>query len=150
MASPGRSGCGWPQVHDGEPVSRRKDVVAASSMAARIRWALMIRATRTSLPPSTTHLPLVLKKPYPKMLLALAKPARKPSFMMPERSRRSIHSSRSSEYVGSGHAFVQKASGFRERGRCSEKSASYVPRPEPARGSAAKRMLVDRHQWRDS
>ena len=74
------------KFHDGEPVLARDVVASLARWSARDPMGLMIRAQQQELAATDDRTwRWVLKKPYPKMLLALAKTNAPCSFIMPER-----------------------------------------------------------------
>jgi peptide/nickel transport system substrate-binding protein len=90
----------------------------------------------------------VLRKPFPKLLLALGKNASPCCFIMPERIAATDPFKQITEYVGSGPMrFLAKewVPGARS---VFERFDGYVPRQEPASWLAGgKRMLIDRAEW---
>ena len=128
-----------------------KDVVASlTRWSARDPMGLMLKAIQQELVAVDDRtFKWVLKKPYPKMLLALGKNSTPMAFIMPERIAKTDPFKQIDEYR-------------RQRARCSfvrsewvpgakavfEKFADYVPRQEPASWLAGgKKMLVDRIEW---
>jgi peptide/nickel transport system substrate-binding protein len=90
----------------------------------------------------------VLKQPYPKMLLALAKNNAPCSFIMPERIAKTDPFTQITEYVGSGPMKFARGEWVPGAKAVFEKFADYVPRSEPADWLAGgKKMLVDRIEW---
>jgi peptide/nickel transport system substrate-binding protein len=90
----------------------------------------------------------VLAKPYPKMLLALAKNSTPMAFIMPERLAKTDPFKQIDEYVGSGPMKFAKGEWVPGAKAVFEKFADYVPREEPASWLAGgKKMLVDRIEW---
>ncbi len=91
---------------------------------------------------------LVLKKPYPKMVLALGKTSTQVCFVMPERIASVDPFRQISEPVGSGPMRFVKSEWVPGAKAVFEKFPGYVPRQEPASWLAGgKRMLVDRIEW---
>jgi peptide/nickel transport system substrate-binding protein len=89
-----------------------------------------------------------LKKPYPKMLLALAKNNAPCSFVMPERIAKTDPFTQITEYVGSGPMRFARNEWVPGAKAVFEKFADYTSRAEPASWLAGgKRMLVDRIEW---
>src|SRR5260221_6802524 len=88
-----------------------------------------------------------LKKPYPKILLALGRSGR-PCFVMPARIAATDPFRQIGEYVGSGPMRFVRNEWVPGAKAVFEKFAEYVPRQEPAsRLAGGKRMLVDRIEW---
>ena len=90
----------------------------------------------------------VLKKPYPKMLIALGKNSTPMAFIMPERIAKTDPFKQIEEYVGSGPMKFAKGEWVPGAKAVFEKFADYVPRQEKASWLAGgKNMLVDRIEW---
>ncbi len=90
----------------------------------------------------------VLKKPYPKMLLALGKNSTPMAFIMPERIAKTDPFKQIDEYVGSGPMKFAKGEWVPGAKAVFEKFADYQPRQEKASWLAGgKKMLVDRIEW---
>src|SRR5260221_11728755 len=88
-----------------------------------------------------------LKKPYPKILLALGRSGR-PCFVMPARIAATDPFRQIGEYVGSGPMRFVRNEWVPGAKAVFEKFADYVPRQEPAsRLAGGKRMLGDRIEW---
>src|SRR5215207_4789913 len=89
--------------HDGEPV-RAKDVVASlTRWSARDPMGLMLKAIQKELTAVDDRtFKWVLSKPFPKMLLALAKNSTPMAFIMPERLAKTDPFKQVEEYIGSG------------------------------------------------
>jgi peptide/nickel transport system substrate-binding protein len=135
--------------HDGEKV-RAKDVVASlERWAARDQLGLMLKAIEQELgAPDDRTVKWVLKKPFPKMLLALGKASTQVAFIMPERIAKTDPFKQISEYIGSGPMRFAKAEWVPGAKAVFEKFAGYVPRQEPASWLAGgKRILIDRIEW---
>jgi peptide/nickel transport system substrate-binding protein len=137
------------KFHDGEPVLA-KDVVASLS-----RWAvrdpmgqMLIVAQQELTAIDDRTFKWVLKKPYPKMLLALGKNNTPMAFIMPERIAKTDPFKQISEYIGSGPMRFIKNEWVPGAKATFEKFSDYVPRQEPASWLAGgKVMLVDRIEW---
>ena len=90
----------------------------------------------------------VLKKPFPRMLLALGKLTTPCCFIMPARIAATDPFRQINEYVGSGPMRFVRNEWVPGATAVFEKFAGYVPRQEPASWLAGgKRMLVDRIEW---
>jgi hypothetical protein len=89
-----------------------------------------------------------LKKPFPRMLLALGKTHAPCSFVMPARIAATDPFRQINEYVGSGPMRFVKDEWVPGAKAVFEKFPGYVPRPEPASWYAGgKRMTLDRIEW---
>jgi peptide/nickel transport system substrate-binding protein len=137
------------KFHDGEPVLAKDAVGSINRWAAREPMGGMIKAIENELVAFDDRtFRWSLKKPYPKMLLALGKIATPCCFIMPARLATTDPFKMISEYVGSGplrFARNQWVPGVRA---VFERFPGYDPRPEPASWLAGgKRILVDRIEW---
>jgi peptide/nickel transport system substrate-binding protein len=137
------------KFHDGEPVR------AADCAASLARWARrdpfgQILATQVDewRAADDRTLEVRLKRPFPLLLEALAKPDANVPFIMPERLARTDANTQISEVVGSGpFRFVRGefVSGSRV---VYERNADYVPRQEPADwASGGKVAHFPRVEW---
>src|SRR5215813_9773379 len=91
------------KFHDGEPVLARDAVASINRWAARDSMGQMIKAIENELVAIDDRtFRWALKKPYPKMLLALGKTANPCCFVMPARIAATDPFRQISEYVGSG------------------------------------------------
>src|SRR5712675_1595174 len=91
------------KFHDGEPVLARDVVASLNRWAAREQMGLMIKAMENELTAVDDRtFRWVLKKPYPKMLLALGKIGVPCCFVMPARIAATDPFRQIGEYVGSG------------------------------------------------
>jgi peptide/nickel transport system substrate-binding protein len=135
--------------HDGEKVLAKDVVASLNRWAARDQMGLMLKAIEQELSaPDDRTIKWVLKKPYPKMLLALGKNNAPVAFVMPERIAKTDPFKQISEYIGSGPMKFAKAEWVPGAKSVFEKFAAYVPRQEPASWLAGgKRMLIDRIEW---
>jgi peptide/nickel transport system substrate-binding protein len=90
----------------------------------------------------------VLKKPFPKMLLALGKLSTQVCFIMPERIAKSDPFKQITEYVGSGPMRFVRNEWVPGARAVFEKFADYAPRQEPSSWLAGgKHMLAERIEW---
>ena len=93
----------------------------------------------------------VLKKPYPKMLLALGKNNTPCAFIMPERIAKTDPFKQITEYIGSGPMKFAKSEWVPGAKAVFEKFADYVPRQEKAswlaggKQHAGRPHRMDRH-----
>jgi peptide/nickel transport system substrate-binding protein len=135
--------------HDGEPVLARDAVASINRWAAREPMGGMIKGVENELVAVDDRIfRWSLRKPFPKMLLALGKISTPCCFIMPARIASTDPFKAIGEYIGSGPMrFVrdERLSGARA---VFEKAPRYLPRPEPASWLAGgKRILVDRIEW---
>ena len=128
-----------------------KDVVASlDRWAARDHMGQMLKAIQQELiAVDDRTFKWVLKKPYPKMLLALGKNQHADGLHHAGAHRQDRSVQADHEYVGSGPMrFVQGRMGARAPRRCSRNSPITCRAQEPASWLAGgKRMLVDRIEW---
>jgi peptide/nickel transport system substrate-binding protein len=134
------------KFHDGEPVLAKDVVASLNRWAARDPVGLMIRGIQNELTANDDrNLRWVLKKPFSKMLLALARCDPRVAFIMPARIAATDPFRQINEYVGSGPMRFVKNEWVPGAKAVFEKFTDYVPRQEPASWLAGgKRMLVDR------
>lgn len=137
------------KFHDGTPVLAKDVVASLVRWSARDPMGLMLRDIQQELTAVDDRtFRWVLKKPYPKMLLALAKNNAPCSFIMPERIAQTDPFKQITEYVGSGPLRFAKDEWVPGARAVFTKFADYVPRDEPASWlSGGKRILVDRVEW---
>ena len=137
------------KFHDGTPVLARDCVASLVRWSARDPMGLMLKAIQEELVAVDDRtFRWRLKKPYPKMLLALAKNNAPCSFMMPERIARTDPFQQISEFIGSGPMKFVRGDWVPGAKAVFERFTDYVPRAEPASWLAGgKRMLVDRIEW---
>jgi peptide/nickel transport system substrate-binding protein len=137
------------KFHDGEPVLAKDVVASLNRWAARDQMGLMLKAIEQELgAPDDRTVKWVLKKPYPKMLLALGKNNAPVAFVMPERIAKTDPFKQISEYIGSGPMRFAKSEWVPGAKAVFEKFPGYVPRQEPASWLAGgKRILIDRIEW---
>ena len=137
------------KFHDGTPVLARDVVASLVRWSARDPMGLMIRDIQNELTAVDDRTwKWVLKKPFPKMLLALGKVNAPCSFIMPERIAQTDPFKQITEYVGSGPMRFVKDEWVPGARAVFAKFDDYVPRQEPASWLAGgKRILVDRIEW---
>jgi peptide/nickel transport system substrate-binding protein len=137
------------KFHDGDPVLTRDAVASIRRWAARDLLGQTITAIQDELSiVDDRTFKWVLKKPFPKLILALAKNATPCCFIMPERIAATEVSKQISDYVGSGPMRFVKNEWAPGARAVFEKFSGYMPRPEPASWLAGgKRMVVDRIEW---
>jgi peptide/nickel transport system substrate-binding protein len=137
------------KFHDGEPVLAKDAVASISRWAVRDQIGQMIKAIENELVAIDDHtFRWALKKPYPKMLLALGKMGTPCCFVMPSRIAAADPFRQIGEHVGSGPMRFVRNEWVPGAKAVFEKFADYVPRPEPASWLAgAKNIVVDRIEW---
>lgn len=137
------------KFHDGTPVLAKDVVASLTRWSARDPMGLMIRAIQNEIVAVDDNtVRWSLKKPYPKMLLALGKNNSPCAFIMPERIAKTDPFQQITEYVGSGPMKFVRSDWVPGAKAVFEKFADYVPRQEKASWLAGgKRMLVDRIEW---
>src|ERR1700749_909314 len=122
-----------PTFHDGEKVLAKDVVASLNRWAARDQMGLMLKAIEQELSaPDDRTIKWVLKKPYPKMLLALGKNNAPVAFVMPERIAKTDPFKQISEYIGSGPMKFSKSEWVPGAKAVFEKFTDYVPRQEKA------------------
>src|SRR5256885_2667468 len=134
------------KFHDGERVVAKDAVASINRWAARDSVGQMIKAIEHDLiAVDDRTFRWVLKKPFPKVLLALGKTATPVCFIMPARIAATDPFKQIVEHVGSGPMRFVKNEWLPGGKAVFEKFADYVPRPEAHSWLAGgKRMLVDR------
>jgi peptide/nickel transport system substrate-binding protein len=137
------------KFHDGEPVRANDAVASINRWAAREPMGQMIKAIENELAVVDDRtFRWVLKKPYPKMLLALGKIITPCCFVMPARIAATDPFKQINEHVGSGPMRFVKNEWAPGARAVFEKFADYVPRSEPASWLAGgKRIVSDRIEW---
>jgi peptide/nickel transport system substrate-binding protein len=137
------------KFHDGEPVLARDVVASLNRWSARDQLGMMIKAIEIELTTVDDRtFRWVLKKPYPKMLLALGKQSGPACFIMPARVAVTDPFKQITEFVGSGPMRFIKNEWSPGARAAFEKFPEYMPRQEPSSWLAGgKRMLVERIEW---
>src|SRR5260221_145366 len=137
------------KFHDGERVLARDAVASIHRWAAREPMGQMIKAIEIELVAIDDRtFRWVLKKPFPKMLLALGKSGPPCCFVMPARIAATDPFRQIGEYVGSGPMRFARAEWVSGAKAVSERFSGYVPRQEPPSWYAgAKNIVVDRIEW---
>jgi peptide/nickel transport system substrate-binding protein len=137
------------KFHDGEPVLAKDAVASINRWAAREPMGGMIKAFENELATVDDRtFRWSLKKPYPKMLLALGKIATPCCFIMPARVAATDPFKQISEHVGSGPMRFAKNEWVPGARSVFERFPGYEPRPEPASWLAGgKRVLFERIEW---
>src|SRR5215470_10383766 len=137
------------KFHDGEPVLAKDAVASINRWAARDQMGQMIKAIENELVASDDRtFRWVLKKPYPKMLLALGKLSPPCCMVMPARIAATDPFRQIGEYVGSGPMRFVRNEWVPGAKAVFEKFAGYAPRQEPMSWLAgAKNILLNRVEW---
>jgi peptide/nickel transport system substrate-binding protein len=137
------------KFHDGEPVLAKDAVGSINRWAARAPMGQMIKAIENELTAIDDRtFRWALKKPYPKMLLALGKMTTPCCFVMPARIAATDPFRQIGEYIGSGPMRFVRNEWVPGAKAVFEKFADYAPRPEPASWLAGGRnVVVDRIEW---
>src|SRR5262249_25577305 len=131
------------RFHDGEPVRAIDAVASINRWAARDPMGKMIKAIENELiaiDDRTVH--WALKKPDPKMLLALGKSLPPCCFVMPARIAATDPFRQIGEYVGSGPMRFVRDESVPGAKAVFEKFADYAPRQEPASWLAGGKNIV--------
>ena len=137
------------KFHDGEPVLSKDVVASINRWAARDSMGQMIKTIENELVATDDRtFRWSLKKPYPKILLALGKIGTPCCFVMPARIAATDPYKQINEYVGSGPMRFVKEEWTPGAKAVFEKVADYRPRAEPASWLAGgKRIASDRIEW---
>jgi peptide/nickel transport system substrate-binding protein len=137
------------RFHDGEPVRAYDAVASINRWAARDQMGQMIKAIENELVAIDDRtFRWTLKKPYPKMRLALGKLGGPWCFVMPARIAATDPFRQIGEYVGSGPMRFVRSEWMPGAKAAFEKFAGYVPRQEPASWLAGgKNIVADRIEW---
>src|SRR5438477_10126862 len=137
------------KFHDGEPVLSKDVVASLTRWSARDPMGLLIKAVQQELTAvDDRNVKWVLKKPFPKMLLALGKISTPIAFIMPERVAKTDPFKQIPEYIGSGPMRFVKNEWVPGAKAAFERFPDYAPRSEPGSWLAGgKRILVERVEW---
>ncbi|MBV8826514.1 MAG: ABC transporter substrate-binding protein [Hyphomicrobiales bacterium] len=137
------------KFHDGEPVLAKDAVASIRRWAARDSMGQMLKAIEQELAAVDDRtFRWLLKKPYPKMLLALGKISTPCCFIMPARVAATDPYKQIGEYVGSGPMRFIRNDWVPGVKSAFEKFDGYVPRQEEASWMAGgKRIVADRIEW---
>src|ERR1700674_552747 len=137
------------KFHDGESVLAKDAVASLTRWSVRDQMGQMLKAIQSELAAVDDRtFRWVLKKPYPKMLLALGKTSAPLCFIMQERIAATDPFRQIGEYVGSGPMRFVKNEWVPGAKAVFEKFPGYVPRQEQNSWLAGgKRMLLDRIEW---
>ena len=137
------------KFHDGEPVLAKDAVASINRWAVRDLMGQMIKSIENEfVAVDDRTFRWSLKKPYPKMLLALAKIGTPCCFVMPARIAATDPFRRISDYVGSGPMRFARNQWVPGAKAVFEKFGDYAPRQEPASWLAGgKRIVTERIEW---
>ena len=137
------------KFHDGEPVLSKDVVASVARWQARDNMGLMTKEIEQELiAVDDRTFRWVLKKPYPKLLVALGKVGTPSCFIMPARIAATDPFKPIGEYVGSGPMRFVRNEWVPGARAVFERFADYAPRQEPNSWlSGGKHMLLDRIEW---
>ena len=137
------------RFHDDEPVLAKDAVASINRWTARDPMGQMLKAIENELTAVDDRtFRWVLKKPYPKMLLALGKISTPCCFVMPARIAATDPFKQINEYVGSGPMRFVRSDWVPGARSAFEKFSDYVPRQEePSWLAGGKRIAADRIEW---
>jgi peptide/nickel transport system substrate-binding protein len=137
------------KFHDGEPVLAKDAVASINRWAARDPMGQMLKAIENELAiVDDRTFRWVLKKPYPKMLLALGKISAPCCFVMPARVAATDPFEKINEYIGSGPMRFARNEWVAGVRAVFTKFPDYVPRQEePSWLAGGKRIVADRIEW---
>jgi peptide/nickel transport system substrate-binding protein len=137
------------KFHDGEPVLARDAVASVSRWSARDPMGQMVKAIQNELVAVDDRtFRWVLRKPYPKLLLALGKVSTPCCFIMPARIAATDPFKQINDYVGSGPMRFARSEWVPGARAAFEKFADYLPRgEEPSWLAGGKRIVADRIEW---
>ena len=137
------------KFHDGEPVTARDVVASLARWEIRDNMGLMIKAIENELVAVDDRtFRWVLKKPFPKLLVALGKVGTPSCFIMPARIAATDPFKPIGDYVGSGPMRLVRNEWVPGARAVFEKFPDYVPRQESGSWlSGGKRILLDRIEW---
>src|SRR5260221_4461718 len=121
------------KFHDGEKVLAKDVVASLDRWSARDQMGLLIKAIQQELTAVDDRtVKWVVKKPFPRMLLALGKLSTQVCFIMPERIAKSDPFKQITEYIGSGPMRFVRNEWVPGARAAFEKFPHYVPRQEPS------------------
>ena len=137
------------KFHDGERILAKDAIASLARWSARDMLGLMIKTIQDELVAVDDRtFRWVLKKPFPKMLLALGKNSTPVCFVMPARIAATDPFKQINEYVGSGPMRFVRNEWVPGARAVFEKFSDYVPRQEPGSWLAGgKVMNFDRIEW---
>ena len=132
-----------------------KPVTSADVISSITRWGKrdvfgqkMFEALGSFDPVDAKTFRMTFKQPFPMVLDALGKPSGNAAFIMPKRVADTPADQQITDYTGSG-PYIFKQDEYRPGAKIVYvKNPNYVPRPEPASGTAGgKHVYVDRVEW---
>jgi peptide/nickel transport system substrate-binding protein len=137
------------KFHDGEPVLAKDAVASINRWAARDPIGQMIKVIESDLVAVDDRtFRWVLKKPFPKMLLALGKLGTPCCFVMPARIAATDPFKQINEYVGSGPMHFVRGDWVPGVRAAFEKFTGYLPRQEDVSWMAGgKHIAAERIEW---
>src|SRR6266700_6910331 len=137
------------KFHDGEPVLAKDVVASLARWQARDNMGLMTKEIEQELVAVDDRtFRWVLKKPYPKLLVALGKVGTPSCFIMPARIAATDPFKPIGDYIGSGPMRFVRNEWVPGAKAVFERFADYAPRQEPNSWlSGGKHMLLDRIEW---
>ncbi len=137
------------KFHDGENVLAKDVVASINRWAVREPMGQMIKAVENELTAiDDRSFRWSLKRPFPKMLLALGKVGPPCCFIMPERIAATDPFKQINEYVGSGPMRFARAEWVPGAKAVFERFTDYAPRQEPASWlSGGKKVETERIEW---
>jgi peptide/nickel transport system substrate-binding protein len=142
-------------LRKGLAFSDGKPVTSADVIASITRWGKrdvfgerMFTALQSFDAIDAKSFRMTFKQPFPMVLDALGKPSGSAAFIMPKRVADTPADQQISDYTGSG-PYIFKQDEYRPGAKIVYiKNPNYVPRPEPASGTAGgKHVYVDRVEW---
>ena len=137
------------QFHDGEKVTAKDAVASINRWAVRDSMGQMLKAIENELAAVDDRtFRWRLKKPFPKLLLALGKIAPPCCFVMPERIAATSPFQLIGEYTGSGPMRFVRDEWQPGARAVFQRFPGYAPREEPASWLAGgKRIVPERIEW---
>jgi peptide/nickel transport system substrate-binding protein len=137
------------KFHDGEPVLAQDAVASINRWSARDSMGQMLKAIEDELAVVDDRtFRWVLKKRYPKILLALGKTGTPCCFVMPARVAATDPFRQINEYVGSGPMRFVRSEWLPGARAVFERSPGYLPRQEePSWLAGGKRIAAQRIEW---
>lgn len=141
-----RSGLKW---HDGPPVKAEDCIASIKRFAGQDKMGQILMTLVADMKVTDDRtFQIILKEPTEVVLTALSKPSGLAAFMMPRRIAETPSATPIKEHIGSG-PFKFVTAEFKPGIKVVyEKNKDYVPRGEPASGSAGGKVVhVDRVEW---
>jgi len=137
------------KFHDGEPVLAKDVVMSINRWAGRDQLGQMLKVIENELTAVDDRtFRWMLKRPFPKMMLALGKRTTPACFIMPARVAATDPFRLINEYVGSGPMRFVRNEWVPGAKAVFERFPGYVARQEPSSWFAGgKRIITDRIEW---